>query len=88
MFVPSAARLARSGPRNFSLWSCKDIRGFDICGYDPHNLIKGDDALGDCEAVEIVGCCNHDNTRFCENNLECTSIFNINFNIWIILVIF
>mgnify|MGYP001334617691 CR=1 FL=1 len=53
-----------------------DIRGYDLCGYDPHNLIKGDSALGDCEAVETVGCCSHDNSRFCDDNLDCPLVFN------------
>tara|TARA_Y100000996_G_scaffold179145_1_gene139969 strand:- start:24 stop:3764 length:3741 start_codon:yes stop_codon:yes gene_type:complete len=53
-----------------------DIRGYNICGYDPHNLIKGENALGDCNATEVVGCCSHDSSRFCDDNLDCPLVFN------------
>ena len=29
-----------------------DIRGYNVCGTDVHNLIKGPNALGDCDAVD------------------------------------
>ena len=32
-----------------------DIRGYNVCGTDVHNLIKGPNALGDCDAVDSDG---------------------------------
>ena len=50
-----------------------DIRGYNICGYDPHNLIKGDSALGQCGEKESVSdpYCSNDVFKSCSENADC-----------------
>jgi hypothetical protein len=50
-----------------------DIRGYNICGYDPHNLIKGNSALGQCGEKEVVSnpYCSDDIFRSCTDDFDC-----------------
>ena len=50
-----------------------DIRGYNVCGYDPHYLIKGDSALGNCSAKEMVAepYCSNDVFRGCQDDTDC-----------------